>query len=91
MARGGYGNFAGWHYSKKNCEELIREFFKREGFEIDQYRIPFKYAKELAVSIKNEAWTKEYFGKSLNVDEKYVDELIQSDLITLKASKFVTR
>lgn len=84
IARGGYGNFAGWHYSAKNCEELIRRFFKEKGFEIDEYKIPFKVAKEMAVSIRNEAWTKEYMQKSLKLDKREVDILIQLNVITLK-------
>ena len=84
IARGGYGNFAGFHYSKKTCEELIREFFKREGFEIDQYNIPFKYAKIWAEYIRNESWTIEFMNKSMKLLDEDVATLTSNGYITLK-------
>ena len=85
MARGvGSGNFAGFHYSKKNCEELIREFFKRKGYEIDKYMMDFKTAKAIAIDIRNENWYKTFLGKELQLQEETVDSLVKAGLITLR-------
>ena len=80
----GSGNFAGFHYSKKNCEELIREFFKKEGYEIDSYMMDFKIARAIAVDIRNENWYKTFLGKELHLRKKTVDSLVKAGLITLK-------
>ena len=84
IARGGYGNFAGWHYSAKNCEELIRSFFKDQGYEIDQYMMPFSVAKPIAIQIRNDPWMKEYMNKSLKLLPEEVGYLERSGYITLK-------
>ena len=78
------GNFAGFHYSKKNCEEIIREFFKREGFEIDRYNMDFKTAKAWAVYIRQEPWYKEFFSKEVHIGKGEVKILVTAGLVTLK-------
>jgi hypothetical protein len=83
MTTVGSGNISGFHYSKANCEVLIREFFEREGYEIDKYNIPFPLARKLAVEIRNEAWLKEFFNKTISLGDSDVDVLLDNEYITL--------
>ena len=81
------GNFAGFHYSKKNCEEIIREYFKKEGFEIDKYNMDFKTGKAWAVLIRQNPWYKEFFSKEFHIDEGTAKLLVNAGFITLKNTK----
>ena len=48
----GRGNIIGLHWSKKNTEEFIRDFCKRNGCEIMNYNLDYKTAREIASEIR---------------------------------------
>jgi hypothetical protein len=83
----GSGNISGFHYSNKNCEEIIRDFFEKEGFKIDEYNIPFTLARNIAVEIRAEKWYREYFDKSITITNTDVTTLVKNGFITLVEEK----
>ena len=86
----GHGNVLGFHYSKKNCEELIRERFEKDGYIIDKYNIPFPLAKEITMLIRYEYRDDiEYLSdtsllKRIDIKKEDIDEYVKMGYITLK-------
>ena len=52
MTTTGRGNITGLHWSKKNTEEFIRNFCKKNHFEVRQYDLDYKTAREIASEIR---------------------------------------
>ena len=46
------GNITGLHWSKKNAEEFIREFCRKNGVEVKNYNLDYKAAREIASEIR---------------------------------------
>ena len=80
----GSGNMTGFHYSKQNCEEIIRKYFKDQGFPIKDYNIPFVLARKLAEAIRSEPFYIKYFNKRYVLEKEYVDGMVNGKLITLE-------
>lgn len=52
MTMTGRGNITGLHWTKKNTEEFIRQFCKKNNLEVQQYNLDYKTAREIASEIR---------------------------------------
>lgn len=79
------GNVTGFHYTKTNCEKIIRDYFSSNGIEIDKYDMPFKLAKYMAYHIRQIPLKEAHFNKTIAFYSKDdVSKLLSSGYITIK-------